>query len=343
MVRIRVVLPAAKGPVTTTLTAWPPRRRARAVAMSRAPHAGDEPQHQAAVDVRVALDDRRGVGVERRRGGTDDVAEAGHRRADGPAWTCRRGPGRRRSAVSSKSRLPLGQERLRAGAGRRPGARAPRRASPGPARRPWPSASSRSSGARLSRRRRRRLIAGTDGRAGPRRSGRAAVAVGAGSPAGASATGHERGVLEGSEQPLPAYDDSHVVVGLAPTRRGPRAGRAARAQPASTRRRTGRCRSGRRARSTLRRPSTSASSDHSSRVTCGSAGSTTGMHEHGARRRDDLRDGLPGRASRLGVGEDGLHGQRDADVVGVDLVHRRRRSHRRASEAGRTPRRRTGR
>ena len=30
IVRISVVLPAANGPVTTTFTAWPPRRRARA-------------------------------------------------------------------------------------------------------------------------------------------------------------------------------------------------------------------------------------------------------------------------------------------------------------------------
>src|SRR2546423_15031579 len=60
MVRISVVLPAANGPVTTILTAWPPPRR-RFVAglptvMSQPPYAGDEPQQQALVHTRVAFD-----------------------------------------------------------------------------------------------------------------------------------------------------------------------------------------------------------------------------------------------------------------------------------------------
>src|SRR5882762_4726112 len=62
IVRIKVVLPAANGPVTTILTAWPPSRRRRVAAlpsvMSEPPYAGDETKQQALVDARVALDER---------------------------------------------------------------------------------------------------------------------------------------------------------------------------------------------------------------------------------------------------------------------------------------------
>ena len=56
MVRISVVLPAANGPVMTTLTAWPPCRRRCLVAMSEPPHAGDESQHQTAIDCGITFD-----------------------------------------------------------------------------------------------------------------------------------------------------------------------------------------------------------------------------------------------------------------------------------------------
>src|SRR5215210_831509 len=75
IVRIRVVLPAENGPVTTTLTACPPRRRLRGVAMtSESPHSGDQPQHQAAVDRRVSLDHGRLLRVESDGGGSDGVS-----------------------------------------------------------------------------------------------------------------------------------------------------------------------------------------------------------------------------------------------------------------------------
>src|SRR3954467_4250289 len=55
-VRIRVVLPAANGPVTTIFTAVPAVRRRGLVVISQPPYAGDEPQQQALVHARVALD-----------------------------------------------------------------------------------------------------------------------------------------------------------------------------------------------------------------------------------------------------------------------------------------------
>src|SRR5579883_1072277 len=77
IVRISVVLPAAKGPVITIFTAWalPPRRprlivtcpsRRVAASSSQPPHPGDQPKQQALVDARVALDTRSRLG--RRRG-----------------------------------------------------------------------------------------------------------------------------------------------------------------------------------------------------------------------------------------------------------------------------------
>src|SRR3982750_3392516 len=59
MVRMRVVLPAANGPVTTIFTAVPEVRRRGRVVMSQPPYAGDEAQQQALVHVGVALDQRR--------------------------------------------------------------------------------------------------------------------------------------------------------------------------------------------------------------------------------------------------------------------------------------------
>src|SRR3954466_13255078 len=59
IVRMRVVLPAANGPVTTIFTAVPDVRRRVRVVMSQPPDAGDEPQQQALVDIGVALDQRR--------------------------------------------------------------------------------------------------------------------------------------------------------------------------------------------------------------------------------------------------------------------------------------------
>src|SRR3954470_3445394 len=60
IVRMRVVLPAENGPVTTIFTALPPPRRRflpGVVAMSEPPYAGDEAQQQALVHARVALDE----------------------------------------------------------------------------------------------------------------------------------------------------------------------------------------------------------------------------------------------------------------------------------------------
>src|SRR3954468_3458411 len=56
IVRISVVLPAAKGPVTTIFTAVPALRRRGRVDMSEPPYAGDESQQHALVDARVPLD-----------------------------------------------------------------------------------------------------------------------------------------------------------------------------------------------------------------------------------------------------------------------------------------------
>src|SRR5947209_10762205 len=79
MVRMRVVLPAANGPVTTILTAVPAeRRRMRFVLMSQPPHAGDETQEQALVHAWVPFDVRRCRG---RGGGCSpgDCSDCGHR------------------------------------------------------------------------------------------------------------------------------------------------------------------------------------------------------------------------------------------------------------------------
>ena len=108
IVRISVVLPAANGPVTTTLTAWPPRRRAACGCHLEPPHAGDEPQHQAAVDVGVALDDRRGVRVGGGGGRADDVAEPARRRGRSGLHVHRTG-GRRGAPCSSKSACRRGR------------------------------------------------------------------------------------------------------------------------------------------------------------------------------------------------------------------------------------------
>src|SRR4051794_34630431 len=58
MVRIRVDLPAANGPVTTILTAWPLERRLGRMLMSQPPYAGDEAEQQALLHTRVPLDGR---------------------------------------------------------------------------------------------------------------------------------------------------------------------------------------------------------------------------------------------------------------------------------------------
>src|SRR3954453_15541056 len=79
IVRMRVVLPAENGPVTTILTAVPAeRRRMRLVLMSQPPHAGDQTQQQALVHTWVPFDVRRC-----RRGGrgrsAGDCRDCGHR------------------------------------------------------------------------------------------------------------------------------------------------------------------------------------------------------------------------------------------------------------------------
>src|SRR5665213_2340046 len=57
IVRMSVVFPAAKGPVTTILTAWAlPPRRPRLMAMSQPPHAGDKTQQQTLVHAGIAFD-----------------------------------------------------------------------------------------------------------------------------------------------------------------------------------------------------------------------------------------------------------------------------------------------
>src|SRR5438309_3674505 len=79
IVRIKVVLPAANGPVTTILTAVPAeRRRMRFVVMSQPPHAGDQTQQQALVHTWVPFDVRRCRG--RGRGcSPGDCRDWGHR------------------------------------------------------------------------------------------------------------------------------------------------------------------------------------------------------------------------------------------------------------------------
>src|SRR5205807_59091 len=79
IVRMRVVLPAANGPVTTILTAVPAeRRRMRLVLMSQPPHAGDETQQQALVHTWVPFDVRRCRGCGRGRS-PGDCRDCGHR------------------------------------------------------------------------------------------------------------------------------------------------------------------------------------------------------------------------------------------------------------------------
>src|SRR5947209_1862420 len=82
IVRIRVDLPAAKGPVTTILTACPLERRLGRIVMSQPPYAGDEAEQQALVHTRIPLDVRRG----RRRHGCGDGCTP-HRRAHGHGRT----------------------------------------------------------------------------------------------------------------------------------------------------------------------------------------------------------------------------------------------------------------
>src|SRR5471030_1831529 len=66
IVRIRVVLPAENGPVTTIFTAWAlPPLRPRLMAMSQPPDAGNETQQQALVHARVALDVTSVIGLIR--------------------------------------------------------------------------------------------------------------------------------------------------------------------------------------------------------------------------------------------------------------------------------------
>src|SRR3954454_6486600 len=78
IVRMRVVLPAANGPVTTILTAVPAeRRRMRLVLMSQPPHAGDETQQQALVHTWVPFDVRRCRGCGRGRS-PGDCRDCGH-------------------------------------------------------------------------------------------------------------------------------------------------------------------------------------------------------------------------------------------------------------------------
>src|SRR3954468_14279717 len=80
IVRMRVVLPAAKGPVTTILTAVPAeRRRMRLVLMSQPPHAGNETQQQALVHTWVPFDVRRCRGCGRGRSSPGDCRDCGHR------------------------------------------------------------------------------------------------------------------------------------------------------------------------------------------------------------------------------------------------------------------------
>src|SRR3954447_6539141 len=79
IVRMRVVFPAANGPVTTILTAVPAeRRRMRFVLMSQPPHAGDETQEQTLVHAWVPFDVRRCRGRGRGRS-PGDCSDCGHR------------------------------------------------------------------------------------------------------------------------------------------------------------------------------------------------------------------------------------------------------------------------
>src|SRR5581483_12115226 len=72
MVRIRVVFPAANGPVTTIFTAVPdPRRRVRFAIFLQPPYAGDQAQNQALVDIGIALD---GIGGQWGRRGHRSAA-----------------------------------------------------------------------------------------------------------------------------------------------------------------------------------------------------------------------------------------------------------------------------
>src|SRR6476469_9390950 len=85
IVRISVVLPAAKGPVTTILTAWPPLRRRFAVVMSQPPDTGDEAEQQALVHAGIPFDEAGGAGdrvVGDGGGGDDRPDRAGPSGAD---------------------------------------------------------------------------------------------------------------------------------------------------------------------------------------------------------------------------------------------------------------------
>src|SRR3954453_15859248 len=78
-VRMRVVLPAANGPVTTILTAVPAERRRIGLGlMSHPPHARDETQQQALVHTWVPFDVRRCRGCGRGRS-PGDCRDCGHR------------------------------------------------------------------------------------------------------------------------------------------------------------------------------------------------------------------------------------------------------------------------
>src|SRR3954454_14801126 len=72
IVRMRVVLPAANGPVTTIFTAVPAERRRGLVVISEPPNAGDETKQQALVHAGVPFDVGRG-----RRGGSGPAGDGG--------------------------------------------------------------------------------------------------------------------------------------------------------------------------------------------------------------------------------------------------------------------------
>src|SRR5665213_3418253 len=128
MVRIRVVLPAANGPVTTIFTACAlPPLRPRLMLMSQTPDAGNETQQQALVHAGIALDVRLRLRFADRRCGhrtgtsarrtvrlLRKVGPAPRHERFGPGWCDRRAAvgneagGRRFAAAVRCSRLARG-------------------------------------------------------------------------------------------------------------------------------------------------------------------------------------------------------------------------------------------
>ena len=128
IVRISVVLPAANGPVTTTLTAWPPRRRG---CVAVATHSPLTPAMSRSIRLRLTFGSRSMTDAE---SGSGEVAVAPTTspsppiEADGPACTCTGRAGAACAGRARRSRPGGAAGTARAAAARRPAARVRRRA-----------------------------------------------------------------------------------------------------------------------------------------------------------------------------------------------------------------------